>query len=105
VNKNAVMRKIWWGVRGRTLTVVLNNIAAGNYPRLTMPQPHWMSRGMEGASSSSRSLSSAPGTPRAGGISIGSPPTTPSTRLLHPKKESGTSGASSTRVKNFTRII
>jgi hypothetical protein len=49
--------------------------------------------------SSSRSSSSTPRTPCAGGIIIGSPPSAPSTRLLHPKKESGSSGACSARVK------
>jgi hypothetical protein len=37
-NKNAAARKVWWGVEGRTLPVVLDHIAAGNHPRLIMPQ-------------------------------------------------------------------
>jgi hypothetical protein len=37
-NKNANARKVWWGVEGRTLPAVLDHIAAGNHPRLTMPQ-------------------------------------------------------------------
>jgi hypothetical protein len=36
-NKNAAARKVWWGVEGRTLTAILDHIAAGNHPRLTMP--------------------------------------------------------------------
>jgi hypothetical protein len=44
-------------------------------------------------------LSPMPRTPRAGSIAIGSPPAAPSTRLLHPKKEPGSSDASSARVK------
>jgi hypothetical protein len=67
-NKNTAIRKVWWGVRGHILAFVLDHIAAGNHLRLTMPQPYSMSHRMEGASSSSRSLSSMPGTPRAGGI-------------------------------------
>jgi hypothetical protein len=94
-NKNDAMWKFWWGVRGRTIAWVLDHIATGNHPWLTMPQRYWMPRRMEGASSSSRSSSSMPGTPRASGIAIGSLPTAPITRLLHPKKEPGSSGASS----------
>jgi hypothetical protein len=45
----------------RTLAWVLDHIAAGNHPRLTMSQRHWMPRKMDGSSSSSRSSSSAPG--------------------------------------------
>jgi hypothetical protein len=38
-------------------------------------------------------------TPRVSDIVIGSPPSAPSTRLFHPKKESGSSNASSAQVK------
>jgi hypothetical protein len=31
---------LWWGIPGRTLAFVLDHIAAGNHPRLTMPQRH-----------------------------------------------------------------
>jgi hypothetical protein len=37
-NMNAAARKPWWGVEGHTLPAVLDHIAAGNHPRLTMPQ-------------------------------------------------------------------
>jgi hypothetical protein len=36
-NKNAVAQKLCWGVRGRTLAWVLDHIAVGNNPQLTMP--------------------------------------------------------------------
>jgi hypothetical protein len=99
-NKNAAARKLWWGDPDRTLAWVLDHIAAGNHPRLRMPMRHWLPRRMDGpASSSSRSSSSTPRTLRAGGIVVGSPPTAPSTRLLRPKKESGSSEASNARVK------
>jgi hypothetical protein len=39
-NRNAVGRKMWWGVPDRTLAFVLDHIAVGNNPRLTMPQRH-----------------------------------------------------------------
>jgi hypothetical protein len=83
LNKNAAAWKVWWGIKGRTLPFVLDHIAAGNYPWLTMPQrQHWLPRRMDGPmSSSSRSPSSTPRTPRSGGIVIGSP-SSASTRLL-----------------------
>jgi hypothetical protein len=106
-NKNAATRKIWWGVLCRTLAWVLDHIAAGNYLRLTMPRRHWLPQRMDGPVSSSLRLSSS--TPSSG-IIIGTPPSA-LTRLLRPKKEPGSSGASSARVKNkaaspasFTRI-
>jgi hypothetical protein len=87
-NRNVAAQKLWWGVPGRILAFVLDNIAMGNYPWLTMP------RRMDApVSSSSRSSLSTPRTPRAGGIVIGSPPSAP-TRLLCPKKESGLSSMS-----------
>jgi hypothetical protein len=110
-NRNAAVRKLWWGVEGRTLPAVLDHIAAGNNPWLTMPQRHWLPRRMDApASSSSRSSSSVPRTPRSsGGVVIGSPSSVP-THLLRPKKELGL-GASSARVKkepgtpaSFTRV-
>jgi hypothetical protein len=111
-NKNAAAWKLWWGVPGRTLTWVLDHIAAGNYPRLTIPQRHWLPCRMDSpVSPSSRSSSSTPRTPRDGGIVIESPPLAPTTRLLRSKKESGSSGASSAWVKketgtpaSFTRV-
>jgi hypothetical protein len=36
-NRNAAVRKLWWGVEGHTLPAVLDHIAAGNNPRVTMP--------------------------------------------------------------------
>jgi hypothetical protein len=36
-NKNAAAGKLWWDVHGRMLVWVLDHIAAGNNPRLTMP--------------------------------------------------------------------
>jgi hypothetical protein len=99
-NKNATTRKVWWGVKGCTLPAVLDHIAVGNHPWLTMPQrQHWLPRRMDApVSSSSRLSSSTPMTPHGGGIVIiVSPPSAP-TRLLRPKKEPGL-GASSARVK------
>jgi hypothetical protein len=77
-----------------------------------MPMQNWMLPRMDGpSSSSSRSSPSTPRTPHADDIAIGSPPTAPHTRLLRPKKESGSSGVSSARVKkepgtpaSFTRV-
>ena len=34
---NSKGRKRWWSARGRTLVFVLDHIATGNQPRLTMP--------------------------------------------------------------------
>jgi hypothetical protein len=99
--KNTAPRKLWCGIQGHTLAWVLDHIAVGNYPRLTMPQRHWLPRRMDGpVSLSSRSSSSMPRTPRSG-IVIGSPPSAP-TCLLRPKKEPGSSGASSVWVKKET---
>jgi hypothetical protein len=93
-NQNVAARKLWWGVPGRILAFVLDHIAVGNYPRLTMP------RRMDApVSSSTRSSLSTPRTPRAGGIVIGSPPSAPSTRLLRPNKEGSVTSASFARVK------
>jgi hypothetical protein len=35
-NKNTAGQKMWWSVPGRTLAFVLDHIAMGNNPRLTM---------------------------------------------------------------------
>jgi hypothetical protein len=35
-NKNIARRKIWWGASSRTLAAVLDHIAVGNNPMLTM---------------------------------------------------------------------
>jgi hypothetical protein len=105
-NKNAAMRKVWWGIEGRTLLFVLDHIAVGNYPRLTMPQrQHWLPCRMDGPVLwSLRSSSSTPRTSRSSVIVIGSPPSV-STHLLRPK-ELGP-GMSSAWVKEpgpFTRV-
>jgi hypothetical protein len=107
-NKHAAARKVLWGVEGHTLPAILDHIATVNHPRLTMTQrQHWLPRRMDDpVSSSSRSSSSMPRTPRNGGIVIGSPPSAP-THLLCPKKDPG-HGASYARVKKepgtFTRV-
>jgi hypothetical protein len=110
-NKNAAARKVWWGIEGHTLPAVLDHMAVGNNPRLTMPQRHWLPRRMDApVSSSSRSSSSAPRTPHGGvDIIIGSPSLAP-THLLRLKKEPRLD-ASSARVKkdpgtptSFTRV-
>jgi hypothetical protein len=93
-NQNIAARKLWWGVPGRILAFVLDHIAVGNYPRLTMP------RRMDApVSSSSRSSLSTPRTLRAGSIVIGSPPSAPSIRLLCSNKEGSVTSASFARVK------
>jgi hypothetical protein len=107
-NRNAAVRKLWWGIEGRTLPAVLDHIATGNNPRLTMPQQHWLLRRMDApASSSSWSSSSVPRTPRGGVGGVNGSPSSVPTRLLRPKMEPGI-GASSTRVKkepvSFTRV-
>jgi hypothetical protein len=99
-NKNAAVRKVWWGVEGRSLPAVLDHIATGNHLRLTMSQrQHWLPRRMDApVSSSSRSSSSTSRTLHGGVVVvIGSSSSAP-TRLLRPKKELGL-GASSARVK------
>jgi DNA-binding transcriptional LysR family regulator len=108
-NKNAAARKVWWGVRAAPspgssttspqATTRADNVAAA----LDAAQDGWvivlLAVFLVGA-----------GTPRAGDIAIGSPPTAPSTRLLCPK-ELGSSDASSAWVKkeadtpaSFTRV-
>jgi hypothetical protein len=98
-NKNAPTRKVWWGVKGRALPTVLDHIAVGNNPRLTMPQRHWLPHRMDApASSSLQSSSSVLRTLHGGdGVVIGLPSSAP-TRHLRPKKEPGL-GTSSARVK------
>ena len=143
---NSKGRKRWWGGEGRTLEFVLDYIAVGNEPRLTMPPRQaptprrhftsWLPRRMGTASSSSSSgplSSGSPHTPTLArvkpepedtprgvvlnsGRRIRSPPRRPSggirindrrvpspprghLRLVRPKKEPGTGGATSKKKK------